>query len=329
MHERYEPAAVEAEAQKYWDERRCFEAKEDPAREKYYCLSMFPYPSGRLHMGHVRNYTIGDVLARFMRMNGKNVLQPMGWDAFGLPAENAAMANGVPPAKWTFDNIAHMRRQLKSLGFAIDWSRELATCQPEYYRWNQWLFLRMLEKGIAYQKTGMVNWDPVDKTVLANEQVIDGRGWRTGAPVERREIPMYYLRITAYADDLLDALGGMSGWPERVRAMQANWIGKSEGVRIGFPVRDRRHAGRAARLHHARRHAHGRDLLRGGGGAPAWPRMPRGAMSGSPRSSRNASAARPSKRSSPRRRKKAWRRVSSCAIRSPARRFRCGSATTC
>ncbi|MGO8830073.1 MAG: leucine--tRNA ligase [Steroidobacteraceae bacterium] len=235
MHDRYEPAAVEAEAQKYWDERRCFEAKEDPAREKYYCLSMFPYPSGRLHMGHVRNYTIGDVLARFMRMNGKNVLQPMGWDAFGLPAENAAMANGVPPAKWTFDNIAHMRRQLKSLGFAVDWSRELATCRPEYYRWNQWLFLRMLEKGIAYQKTGMVNWDPVDKTVLANEQVIDGRGWRTGAPVERREIPMYYLGITAYADDLLDALGGMSGWPERVRAMQANWIGKSEGIRIGFP----------------------------------------------------------------------------------------------
>src|SRR5208283_5196821 len=235
MHDRYEPAAVEAEAQKYWDERRCFEAKEDPAREKYYCLSMFPYPSGRLHMGHVRNYTIGDVLARFMRMNGKNVLQPMGWDAFGLPAENAAMANGVPPAKWTFENIAHMKRQLKSLGFAVDWSRELATCRPEYYRWNQWLFLRMLEKGIAYQKTGMVNWDPVDKTVLANEQVIDGRGWRTGAPVERREIPMYYLGITAYADDLLDALSGMSGWPERVRAMQANWIGKSEGIRIGFP----------------------------------------------------------------------------------------------
>ncbi len=170
-----------------------------------------------------------------MRMNGKNVLQPMGWDAFGLPAENAAMANGVPPAKWTFDNIAYMKKQLKSLGFALDWSRELATCRPEYYRWNQWLFLRMLEKGIAYQKTGVVNWDPVDKTVLANEQVIDGRGWRTGAPVEKREIPMYYLKITAYAEDLLDALSGMQGWPERVRAMQANWIGKSEGVRIGFP----------------------------------------------------------------------------------------------
>jgi leucyl-tRNA synthetase len=235
MQERYEPAAVEAEAQHYWDKERCFEAKEVAAREKYYCLSMFPYPSGRLHMGHVRNYSIGDVLSRFMRMNGRNVLQPMGWDAFGLPAENAAIANGVPPAKWTFDNIASMKAQLKSLGFALDWSRELATCRPEYYRWNQWLFLRMLEKGIAYQKTGVVNWDPVDKTVLANEQVIDGRGWRTGAPVEKREIPMYYLKITAYAEDLLDALPQMQGWPERVRTMQANWIGKSVGVRLGFP----------------------------------------------------------------------------------------------
>ncbi|GAC1299914.1 MAG: leucine--tRNA ligase [Steroidobacteraceae bacterium] len=234
MQERYEPSAVEAQAQDFWDRQRCFEASEDSTRQKYYCLSMFPYPSGRLHMGQVRNYTLGDVVSRFMRMNGKNVLQPMGWDAFGLPAENAAMANGVPPAKWTFDNIAHMKTQLKSLGFALDWSRELATCRPEYYRWNQWLFLRMLEKGIAYQKTGVVNWDPVDKTVLANEQVIDGRGWRTGAPVEKREIPMYYLKITAYAEDLLDALGQMPGWPERVRAMQANWIGKSVGVRVGF-----------------------------------------------------------------------------------------------
>jgi len=235
MQERYEPSAIEAEAQRYWDENRCFEVTEDPAREKYYCLSMFPYPSGRLHMGHVRNYTIGDVLTRFMRMNGKNVLQPMGWDAFGLPAENAAIANAVPPAKWTYDNIAHMKAQLKSLGFAIDWSRELATCRADYYRWNQWMFLRMLEKGIAYQKTGVVNWDPADMTVLANEQVIDGRGWRTGALVERREIPMYYLKITAYADDLLESLKAMQGWPERVRTMQANWIGKSEGVRIGFP----------------------------------------------------------------------------------------------
>ncbi|MEP6884797.1 MAG: leucine--tRNA ligase [Gammaproteobacteria bacterium] len=235
MLERYEPAAVEADAQHYWDQARCFEAKEDGTREKYYCLSMFPYPSGRLHMGHVRNYTIGDVISRFMRMNGKNVLQPMGWDAFGLPAENAAIDNAVPPAKWTLDNIAYMKAQLKSLGFALDWSRELATCLPEYYRWNQWLFLRMLEKGIAYQKTGVVNWDPADKTVLANEQVIDGRGWRTGALVEKREIPMYYLKITAYAEDLLESLGQMPGWPDRVRAMQANWIGKSVGVRLGFP----------------------------------------------------------------------------------------------
>ncbi|MDE2346870.1 MAG: leucine--tRNA ligase, partial [Gammaproteobacteria bacterium] len=235
MQERYEPAIVEADAQKFWDERRCFEAREEPGRDKYYCLSMFPYPSGRCHMGHVRNYTIGDVLARFMRMNGRNVLQPMGWDAFGLPAENAAIANGVPPAKWTYDNIAYMRTQLKSLGLAIDWSRELATCRPEYYRWNQWLFLRMLEHGIAYRRTGVVNWDPVDQTVLANEQVIDGRGWRTGATVEKREIPMYYLRITAFAEDLLGALQDLPGWPERVRAMQANWIGKSEGVNIGFP----------------------------------------------------------------------------------------------
>jgi leucyl-tRNA synthetase len=235
MKERYEPAVVEAQAQAYWDEQRCFEAKEDASREKYYCLSMFPYPSGRLHMGHVRNYTIGDVLARFMRMNGRNVLQPMGWDAFGLPAENAAIKNGVPPAKWTYDNIEVMKRQLKSLGFGLDWTRELATCRPDYYRWNQWLFLRMLEKGIAYRKTGQVNWDPVDQTVLANEQVIDGRGWRTGALVEKRDIPMYYLKITDYAEDLLSALAGMQGWPERVRTMQANWIGKSEGLNLGFP----------------------------------------------------------------------------------------------
>jgi leucyl-tRNA synthetase len=197
---------------------------------------MFPYPSGRLHMGHVRNYTIGDVLTRYMRMQGCNVLQPMGWDAFGLPAENAAMAHGVPPAKWTYDNIAYMKRQLKSLGLGIDWSREVTTCRPGYYRWNQWLFLRMLEKGIAYRRTGVVNWDPVDQTVLANEQVIDGRGWRTGAIVEKREIPMYYLRITGYAQDLLDALDGLPGWPERVRLMQANWIGRSEGLEIEFEV---------------------------------------------------------------------------------------------
>jgi leucyl-tRNA synthetase len=235
MEERYDPARVESEAQAFWAAQRSFEAREDPGREKYYCLSMVPYPSGRLHMGHVRNYTIGDVITRFMRMQGRNVLQPMGWDAFGLPAENAAIQNGVPPAMWTRDNIDYMRSQLKSLGFALDWRRELATCQPEYYRWNQWLFLRMLEKGIAYKKTGTVNWDPVDKTVLANEQVIDGRGWRTGALVEKREIPMYYLRITAYSEELLAALDDLPGWPERVKVMQANWIGKSEGVSFGFP----------------------------------------------------------------------------------------------
>jgi leucyl-tRNA synthetase len=235
MQQQYDPHAIEREAQRFWEAAGAFRAVERPGRPKYYCLSMFPYPSGKLHMGHVRNYTIGDVLARYHRMKGFNVLQPMGWDAFGLPAENAAMANGVPPAKWTWDNIAYMKRQLRSLGFAIDWERELATCSPGYYRWNQWLFLRMLEKGIAYKKTQVVNWDPVDQTVLANEQVIDGRGWRTGAPVEKREIPGYYLAITKYAEELLAALDTLPGWPERVRTMQANWIGKSFGVRFAFP----------------------------------------------------------------------------------------------
>ncbi len=235
MDESYDPAAVERAAQDYWERHRTFEVREDAGRQKYYCLSMLPYPSGRLHMGHVRNYTIGDVLARFMRMQGRNVLQPMGWDAFGLPAENAAMSNRVPPARWTRQNIEYMRSQLKSLGFGIDWSRELATCDPSYYRWNQWLFLRMLEKGIAYRRTGVVNWDPVDQTVLANEQVIEGRGWRTGALVEKREIPMYYLNITHYAEELLGDLERLPGWPERVKVMQANWIGRSEGCEIAFP----------------------------------------------------------------------------------------------
>jgi len=235
MQQKYNPHVIEREAQAEWESAGAFRAKEAPGRPKYYCLSMFPYPSGKLHMGHVRNYTIGDVLTRYHRMKGRNVLQPMGWDAFGLPAENAAMANSVPPAKWTYDNIAYMRKQLKGLGFAIDWERELATCRPDYYRWNQWLFLRMLEKGIAYKKTQVVNWDPVDQTVLANEQVIDGRGWRTGAVVEKREIPGYYLAITKYADELLAALDGLPGWPERVKTMQANWIGKSHGVRFAFP----------------------------------------------------------------------------------------------
>ena len=235
MQQKYNPQAIERDAQQCWERADAFRASERTDRPKYYCLSMFPYPSGKLHMGHVRNYTIGDVLTRYHRMKGFNVLQPMGWDAFGLPAENAAMANGVPPAQWTWDNIAYMRKQLKSLGFAIDWSRELATCSPSYYRWNQWLFLRLLEKGIAYKKTQVVNWDPVDQTVLANEQVIDGKGWRTGATVERREIPGYYLAITRYADELLAALDTLPGWPDRVKAMQANWIGKSHGVRFAFP----------------------------------------------------------------------------------------------
>jgi leucyl-tRNA synthetase len=226
---------VEREAQAFWESRRSFHVVEDAARPKFYCLSMFPYPSGKLHMGHVRNYTIGDVLTRYYRMRGFNVLQPMGWDAFGLPAENAAIANKVPPARWTYDNIEYMKGQLKSLGFALDWARELATCRPEYYRWNQWLFTRLFRKGLAYKKTGVVNWDPVDQTVLANEQVIEGRGWRTGALVEKREIPMYFLRITAYAEELLAALDQLPGWPEQVKLMQKNWIGRSEGVRIGFP----------------------------------------------------------------------------------------------
>ncbi len=235
LSENYDPKAIEQNTQAHWATNASFRAVESPGKDKFYCLSMFPYPSGKLHMGHVRNYTIGDVMTRYQRMHGKNVLQPMGWDAFGLPAENAAMDNGVPPARWTYDNIAYMKKQLMSLGLAIDWEREIATCRPEYYKWNQWLFLRMLEKGIAYQKTGTVNWDPVDQTVLANEQVIDGRGWRTGAVVEKREIPMYYLRITQYADELLADLDKLPEWPQQVRTMQANWIGKSHGVRFAFP----------------------------------------------------------------------------------------------
>ncbi|MGY6630031.1 MAG: leucine--tRNA ligase [Wenzhouxiangella sp.] len=233
MSENYHPAELEPAIQKQWDEQGAHRAERGDG-ERFYCLSMFPYPSGKLHMGHMRNYTICDVISRYQMMQGKQVLQPMGWDAFGLPAENAAMANGVPPAEGTRDNIAHMRGQLKSLGFAIDWERELATCDPEYYRWNQWFFLKLLERGIAYKKTGVVNWDPVDQTVLANEQVVDGRGWRTGALVEKREIPMYYLRITDYADELLESLDQLDGWPERVRTMQANWIGKSDGAEVSF-----------------------------------------------------------------------------------------------
>ncbi|MDX1252504.1 MAG: leucine--tRNA ligase [Gammaproteobacteria bacterium] len=235
MNEHYTPAEIEQQVQRHWEENRTFKAVEDPTREKYYCLSMFPYPSGRLHMGHVRNYTIGDVMSRYQRMLGKNVLQPMGWDAFGLPAENAAMKNQVAPAAWTYSNIAYMRRQLQSLGLALDWERELATCKPDYYRWEQWLFTRLFRKGVIYKKLGAVNWDPVDQTVLANEQVIDGRGWRSGALVEKREIPMYYFRITAYADELLTGLDTLPDWPEQVKTMQRNWIGKSRGMEVHFP----------------------------------------------------------------------------------------------
>jgi len=225
---------IEAAAQSAWKAADAYRATERTDKPKYYCVSMLPYPSGVLHMGHVRNYTINDMMTRQLRMRGYNVLTPMGWDAFGLPAENAAMKNGVPPAKWTYENIAYMKKQCEAMGWAIDWSREFATCDPAYYKWNQWLFLKMLEKGVAYLKTGVVNWDPVDMTVLANEQVIDGRGWRSGAPVEKREIPMYYLRITDYAEELLAFLDKMPGWPERVKTMQANWIGKSVGVRFAF-----------------------------------------------------------------------------------------------
>ena len=243
MQPHYQPQTLEAAIQKSWAENRTFEVKTDPTREKFYCLSMFPYPSGRLHMGHVRNYTIGDVIARYQRMLGKNVLQPMGWDAFGMPAENAAMNHQVAPATWTYSNIDYMKTQLKALGFAIDWSREIATCKPDYYRWEQWLFTRLFEKGLIYRKNGTVNWDPVDQTVLANEQVIDGRGWRSGALVEKRDIPMYYFRITDYAEELLRDLDTLDGWPERVKTMQRNWIGKSRGMTIRFALRDDSRAG--------------------------------------------------------------------------------------
>ncbi|MET3179992.1 UNVERIFIED_ORG: leucyl-tRNA synthetase [Variovorax guangxiensis] len=235
MNPSYKPSDVESAAQAQWSAADAYRVTEDASRKKYYACSMLPYPSGKLHMGHVRNYTINDMLTRYLRMSGYNVLMPMGWDAFGLPAENAALKNGVPPAKWTYENIAYMKGQLQAMGLAIDWSREIATCDPSYYKWNQWLFLKMLEKGIAYRKTQVVNWDPVDQTVLANEQVIDGKGWRTGATVERREIPGYYLKISDYAEELLEhTQHKLPGWPERVKLMQENWIGKSEGVRFAF-----------------------------------------------------------------------------------------------
>lgn len=239
MEEHYHPQQIETDIQQLWQQEQRFAVSADDNKEKFYCLSMFPYPSGRLHMGHVRNYTIGDVIARYQSLQGKNVLQPMGWDAFGLPAENAALKNQVPPAQWTYENIAYMRNQLQQLGFAYDWSREIATCHPDYYRWEQWFFTKLFSKGLVYKKTAAVNWDPVDQTVLANEQVIDGRGWRSGALVERREIPQWFIKITDYADELLEDLDQLEHWPEQVKTMQRNWIGRSEGVELNFQLKDR------------------------------------------------------------------------------------------
>ena len=234
----YSHTTIEREVQKYWASEGSFEVTENSDKPKFYCLSMFPYPSGQLHMGHVRTYTLGDVIGRFQRLKGRNVLQPMGWDAFGLPAENAAIKRKVPPAKWTYQNIDHMRSQMKALGFAFDWSREFATCDPDYYRWEQWFFTRLFRKGLVYKKAAWVNWDPVDQTVLANEQVIDGRGWRSDAPVERRELAQWFVKITDYAQELLDNLDKLPGWPEKIKTMQRNWIGRSEGVAIRFPLPD-------------------------------------------------------------------------------------------
>ncbi len=239
MESEYSPEQIELQIQKYWDDNKVFKAVEDPNKEKYYCLSMFPYPSGRLHMGHVRNYTIGDVISRYQRMQGKNVLQPMGWDAFGLPAENAAIKNNVPPAKWTRENIDYMRDQLKRLGLGYDWERELATCDPDYYRWEQWLFTKLYEKGLVYKKTAGVNWCPNDLTVLANEQVIDGKCWRCDHDVEKKDIPQWFMKITDYADELLDELDNLNGWPDQVRTMQRNWIGRSQGVEVSFGLKGR------------------------------------------------------------------------------------------
>ena len=236
MTAKYEPDRVEQVAREFWDAERCFEVDEDPDKDPFYCLTMFPYPSGQLHMGHARVFTISDVIARYQRMQGRHVLQPMGWDAFGMPAENAAIKRGVPPAEWTYKNIDYMRGQLKRLGYAYDWTREVTTCRPEYYRWEQWLFTKLFDKGLVYRKNSVVNWDPVDETVLANEQVIDGRGWRSGALVERREIPQWFMKITAYADELLEALDTLDGWPDSVKIMQRNWIGRSEGIEIDFPI---------------------------------------------------------------------------------------------
>src|SRR5579883_1715331 len=236
MDAQYHPHKIEETLQASWQDNQTFKASEDSDKEKFYCLTMFPYPSGRLHMGHVRVYTIGDVISRYQRMLGKNVMQPMGWDAFGLPAENAAIKHKTAPAEWTYKNIDFMRKQMQRLGLAYDWEREIATCQPEYYRWEQSFFLQLFKKGLVYKKNAEVNWDPVDQTVLANEQVVDGRGWRSGALVERREIPQWFLKITAYAEELLNDLDKLTHWPEQVRVMQKNWIGRSEGVEITFDI---------------------------------------------------------------------------------------------
>ncbi len=236
MEEHYHPEKIEVQTQKHWDDNELFSAVEDASKDKFYCLAMFPYPSGRLHMGHVRNYTIGDVIARYQRMLGKNVLQPMGWDAFGMPAENAAIKHQVAPAKWTYENIAYMRDQLKRLGFAYDWKREIATCDPKYYRWEQWLFTKLLEKGLVYKKTAPVNWCPEDKTVLANEQVVDGRCWRCDTLVVKKDISQWFMKITQYAEELLSDLDTLEGWPDKVVTMQKNWIGRSKGVELSFAV---------------------------------------------------------------------------------------------
>ncbi|MFY0641508.1 MAG: class I tRNA ligase family protein, partial [Bermanella sp.] len=239
MQDQYIPSEIESSVQQYWAQNKVFKAVVDNNREKFYCLSMFPYPSGRLHMGHVRNYTIGDVISRYQRMQGKNVMQPMGWDAFGLPAENAAIKNNTAPGKWTDENIAYMKGQLNSLGFGYDWDRELATCKPEYYRWEQWFFTKLVEKGLAYKKVSAVNWCPNDQTVLANEQVIDNCCWRCDTPIQRKEIPQWFIRITDYAEELLNDLDQLDEWPEKVKAMQRNWIGKSQGVEMSFGIKGR------------------------------------------------------------------------------------------
>ncbi|MAA70759.1 MAG: leucine--tRNA ligase, partial [Bermanella sp.] len=237
MQDQYIPSEIESSVQQFWAENKVFKAVVDSNREKFYCLSMFPYPSGRLHMGHVRNYTIGDVISRYQRMQGKNVMQPMGWDAFGLPAENAAIKNNTAPGKWTDENIAYMKGQLNTLGFGYDWDRELATCKPEYYRWEQWFFTKLVDKGLAYKKVSAVNWCPNDQTVLANEQVIDNCCWRCDSPIERKEIPQWFIRITDYAEELLNDLDQLDEWPEKVKAMQRNWIGKSQGVEMSFEIK--------------------------------------------------------------------------------------------